>query len=109
MQGFYTKTPKNRAPGRGAIYQKQKNQPMFEDFYLPFGGKLRSDNRWVKLAKLIPWEEIEEQYAENFADSGIGPLGKAAWIALGALIIQEKLGLTDEETVAQIQENPYLQ
>jgi hypothetical protein len=30
-------------------------------------------------------------------------------VALGALIIQEKLGLTDEETVAQIQENPYLQ
>ena len=42
---------------------------MFEDFYLPFGGKLRSDNRWVKLAKLIPWGEIEEQYAEHFTDT----------------------------------------
>ena len=81
---------------------------MFEDFYLPFGGKLRSDNRWVKLAKLIPWDEIEEQYAEHFTDSGMGAPAKAARIALGALIIQEKLGLTDEETVAQIQENPYL-
>lgn len=30
-------------------------------------------------------------------------------MALGALIIQTKLGLTDDETVAQIQENPYLQ
>jgi IS5 family transposase len=82
---------------------------MFEDFYLPFGGRLRSDNRWVKLAKLIPWGEIEEQYADNFADSGMGAPAKAARIALGALIIQEKLGLTDEETVCQIQENPYLQ
>jgi hypothetical protein len=82
---------------------------MFEDFYLPFGGKLRSENRWVKLAKLIPWGEIEEQYAANFTDSGMGPPAKAARIALGALIIQEKLGLTDEETVAQIQETPYLQ
>jgi IS5 family transposase len=82
---------------------------MFEDFYLPFGGKLRSDNRWVKLAKLIPWDEIEEQYAEHFTDSGMGAPAKAARVALGALIIQEKLGLTDEETVAQIQENPYLQ
>jgi IS5 family transposase len=109
VQGFSTKTLKNCAPGRGAIYRKQKNQPMFEDFYLPFGGKLRSDNRWVRLAKLIPWEEIEEQYADNFADSGMGAPAKAARIALGALIIQEKLGLTDEETVAQIQENPYLQ
>jgi hypothetical protein len=82
---------------------------MFEDFYLPFGGKLHSDNRWVKLAKLIPWGEIEEHYAENFTDTGMGAPAKAARIALGALIIQEKLGLTDEETVAQIQENPYLQ
>jgi hypothetical protein len=30
-------------------------------------------------------------------------------VALGALIIQEKLGLTDEEVVEQIRENPYLQ
>jgi IS5 family transposase len=109
VQGKSVKTFKTRAPGRGAIYRKQKNQPIFEDFYLPFGGKLRSDNRWVKLAKLIPWDEIEEQYADNFADSGMGAPAKAARIALGALIIQEKLGLTDEETVCQIQENPYLQ
>jgi hypothetical protein len=109
VQGKSGITIKNRAPGRGAIYRKQKNQPIFEDFYLPFGGKLRSDNRWVKLAKLIPWVEIEEQYAEHFTDTGMGAPAKAARIALGALIIQEKLGLTDEETVAQIQENPYLQ
>ncbi len=30
-------------------------------------------------------------------------------LALGSLIIKEKLGLTDEETVMQIQENHYLQ
>jgi IS5 family transposase len=30
-------------------------------------------------------------------------------IALGALIVKERLGLTDEETVQQIRENPYLQ
>ncbi len=30
-------------------------------------------------------------------------------MALGALIFREKLGLTDEETVEQIRENPYLQ
>jgi len=109
VQGKSGNTFKNRAHGRGAIYRKQRKQPEFEDFYLPFGGKLRSDNRWVKLAKLIPWGEIEEQYAENFTDTGMGAPAKAARIALGALIIQKKLGLTDEETVAQIQENPYLQ
>ncbi len=30
-------------------------------------------------------------------------------IALGALIIKEKLGISDRETVEQIRENPYLQ
>ena len=109
MQRKTRESFKTLAHGRGVIYRKQLKQPEFEDFYLPFGGRLRSDNRWVRLTKLVPWEEIEEQYAENFADSGMGAPAKAARVALGALIIQKKLGLTDEETVAQIQENPYLQ
>ena len=110
VQGFCTKTTKNLAPGRGAIYRKTiPQQPEFEDFYLPFGGKLRSENRWVRLSKLIPWEEIEKEYAKQFAESGMGAPAKAARVALGALIIQEKLGLTDEEVVEQIRENPYLQ
>lgn len=78
------------------------------DFYLPFGGKLSGDNRWVKLSQLIPWEEIEEHYAEQFSE-GVGAPGKSLRMALGALIIKEKLGLSDRETVEQIRENPYLQ
>ena len=110
MQGFCTKPPNNRAPGRGAIYRKKTaQQPEFEEFYLPFSGRIRSDNRWVRLSKLIPWDEIEKEYAKQFAESGMGAPAKAARVALGALIIQEKLGLTDEEVVEQIRENPYLQ
>ena len=37
----------------------------FENFKLPFGGKLISKNRWVQLAKLIPWEEVEEESLEQ--------------------------------------------
>ena len=81
----------------------------FEKFFLPFGGKLRSDNRWVKLAKRIPWHEFEETYARSFAGTGMGAPAKSVRIALGALIIKERLGMSDEETVCQIQENPYLQ
>jgi len=110
MQGFSTKPLKNHAPGRGAIYRKKiPQQPEFEDFYLPFGGRLRSDNRWVRLSKLIPWEEIEKKYAKHFTESGMGAPAKAARVALGALIIQEKLGLTDDEVVEQIRENLYVQ
>ncbi len=91
------------------MYKRRHQQPEFEPFYLPFGGHLLSDNRWVQLAKLIPWEEIEKKYEKNFAESGMGAPAKSVRIALGALIIKEKLKLSDEETVEQIRENPYLQ
>ena len=81
----------------------------FENFALPFGGKLRSDNRWVKLAKFIPWDEFEPAYGKSLTNSGLGPPAKSVRVALGALIIKERLGTSDEETVEQIRENPYLQ
>jgi hypothetical protein len=88
---------------------RANRQPELPDFYLPFGGKLDPQNRWVKLARIIPWHPVEEGYRANFADSGMGAPAKESRIALGALIIKERLGITDEETVAQIRENPYLQ
>ncbi len=83
-------------------------QLSFENFYLPFGGKLSSDNRWVKLSELIPWEQLESSYAEQFSTDVGAPAIKFR-VALGALIIKEKLGCTDRELVEQIRENPYLQ
>ena len=89
------------------MYRHNENQLQFESFYLPFGGKL--DNRWVTLAKRIPWEEIEDLYASSLSGTGKGAPAFSVRIAFGALIIKEKLGLSDEETVEQIRENPYLQ
>ncbi len=83
-------------------------QLSFENFYLPFGGKLSPDNRWMKLAALIPWEAFEAEYAAQLSE-GMGAPAKSFRIALGALIIKEKLGTSDRETVEQIRENPYLQ
>ncbi len=79
-----------------------------EKFELPFGGKLSPENRWVKLAQLIPWSEFESEYASQFSSS-MGAPAKSFRMALGALIIKERLGTSDEETVEQIKENPYLQ
>ena len=51
------------------MYRKDNpHQLTFKDFYLPFGGHLRSDNRWVILAGQIPWHQIEEAYGELFSD-----------------------------------------
>jgi len=75
----------------------------------PLGGSLDGNNRWVKLAGMIPWEQFEESYSENIAQSGMGAPAKPVRLALGCLIIRERLGCSDIETVEQIRENPYLQ
>jgi len=91
------------------VYRKVEQARLAaEDFELPFGGKLAEDNRWVILAQLIPWAEFESEYAQNF-EAEVGPRAKSFRLALGALIIKEKLGVSDRETVEQIRENPYLQ
>ena len=78
------------------------------DFELPNGCALAADNRWVIMAQIIPWSEFEAEYAQNFVTE-MGPPAKSFRLALGALIIKEKLGISDRETVEQIRENPYLQ
>ncbi|MEG5047124.1 IS5 family transposase [Microcoleus sp. B4-C1] len=78
------------------------------DFELANGSKLSADNRWVKMAQIIPWSEFESEYAANFPTEK-GLRAKSFRMALGALIIKEKLGISDREVVEQIRENPYLQ
>jgi len=78
-----------------------------ENFKNPFDGQLDAENRWVKMSKMIPWEEYEEEYAKNFTEEKGAP-AKSFRMALGALIIKEMLGISDRETVEQIKENPYL-
>lgn len=91
------------------MYRREpRHQLSFEDFFHLFGGKLSGDNRWIKLAELIPWDDLEDDYASMFC-KGFGAPAKPFRMALGALIIKARLGLTDEELVEQIKENPYLQ
>lgn len=83
--------------------------PEIDDFYLPFGGHLNKDNRWIVLSKKIPWKEIEAEYRKKFTVSNMGAPSKSVRVALGSLIIKEKLQISDREVVEQIRENPYLQ
>lgn len=79
-----------------------------EEFELPFEGKLSQDNRWVIMANLVPWDEFEEEYAKKFSQE-MGAPALPFRMALGSLIIKEKLGISDREIIEQIKENPYLQ
>ena len=91
------------------MYRKgNPHQLKFQDFYLPFGGKLRGKNRWVILAELIPWRHIEQRYSGLFTED-VGSPAKESRLAFGALLLKERLGVTDRELVEQIRENPYLQ
>ena len=69
---------------------------------------MNPDNRWVRLADRIPWDEFEVKYAKLFP-SDTGNVAKPLRMALGALIIQTKFQFSDRELVEQIAENPYLQ
>jgi hypothetical protein len=91
------------------MYKKAELAPSPpSEFALPFGGRLSADNRWVRMAQIIPWDEFESEYAANFPTEKGAP-AKSFRVALGALIIKEKLGISARETVEQIRENPYLQ
>lgn len=88
-------------------YHSQK-QLTLTGFKTPFETELDTNNRWVKLSECIPWDELAEGYYQGFNPSQGRP-AKDAHLVIGAVIIKHKLCLSDEETVQQIQENPYLQ
>ena len=68
---------------------KIKRQLSIDDFIFPYG-KLKADNRWVKMAELIPWDDIERNYAAGFVNNGAP--AHPARMALGSLITKQMLG-----------------
>jgi transposase, IS5 family len=89
--------------------EESQQQQKIDNFYVPFGGHLDEENRWVILSKKIPWKELEEDYKKSLSGSDLGAPAKSLRMALGALIIKEKLQISDREVVDQIRENHYLQ
>src|SRR6056297_3947840 len=83
------------------------NQEKLDGFVNTFNMKLNPENRWIQMSRLVPWKAFEEKYAKCFKKDG--RRAKTAREALGALVVQQLLNLTDRETVEIIQENPYIQ
>ena len=84
-----------------------QTQLILDGFEAPFERSLYKNNRWLKLSACIPWDELANAYYQSF-NSNTGRPVKDARLVIGAVIIKHRLKLSDEETVAQIQENPYL-
>lgn len=85
---------------------KNNRQLSIEDFVFPYGN-LSPENRWVRLATMIPWDEIDDAYAENFTNNGAP--AHPARMAFGALVIKQMLDCSDRALCEHIAENPYLQ
>ena len=91
------------------MYKFDRNhQYSLSNFNQPLGMEMNSENRWVKKAAMIPWDEIENRYADLFP-SKVGMPAKPLQTALGSLLIQKEYGYSDRELVEQIKENPYYQ
>ena len=55
------------------MYEKKTKQVSFDENPNSFiGAQLSSENRWVKLAQIIPWDLVEEKYAEAFTGKQTG-------------------------------------
>jgi len=83
-------------------------QLSIEEFKTPFEKEIDSNNRWVILANSIPWDELANIYHKAMSP-GKGAPAKDTRIVIGALIVKHKLGLTADDTIQIIRENPYIQ
>lgn len=90
------------------MYQGKDRQTrkLFSEF-LPFEGKLDSENRWLKIKGLIPWENLEARYQGYFSDRGRPALDGR--LVIGILLLKHMTGSSDEAIVELVNENPYMQ
>ena len=83
-------------------------QLSIEEFKTPFEKEIDKNNRWVILANSLPWDELASIYHKAM-NKGVGAPGKDARLVIGALIVKHNLGLSGDETIQIIRENPYIQ
>ena len=85
------------------IRYKSTKQITIEEFKTPFEIKLDRENRWVKLADMIPWDDLADVYYQSLSKK-YGPPAIDARIVIGAMIVKHKLTLDDREAIETIQE-----
>ena len=79
---------------------------LFEELF-SFGGKLDEKNRWLRMARLIPWNDLEKPYSGYFSDRGRP--GTDGRLAVGLFLLKHLSGKSDVEVVLELLENPYWQ
>ena len=85
------------------------SQLTFDGFDTPFAQNLDPNNRWVVLAKAIPWDSLTSIYSNQLNNKMKGADGINPRVVIGSLIIKHMCNLSDRETIIAIQENIYMQ
>lgn len=85
-----------------------ERQLSIEEFKTPFQTSLLTDNRWVRLSYVVPWDIFASAYI-SMMNTDFGRPGISPRLVLGALIIKHKEKLDDRGVIAAIQENIYMQ
>jgi transposase, IS5 family len=83
-------------------------QIAIEEFKTPFQVNIDKENRWVKLANILPWDAMASIYYKEMS-TDMGAPSIDARIVIGAMIIKHKLKLDDREAIETVRENPYMQ
>lgn len=100
-------TRPKRKPALKAKYVSP-NQLRLEGYQTPYEQQLTTENRWVQLAGLIPWDSLVPYYEQTFTSKeGRPPVNGR--VVIGALVIKHYLNITDRETIQQIRENMFMQ
>src|ERR1017187_3931423 len=73
------------------------NQLELVGFESPFTKHLDPNNRWVRLAKQIPWDKIANVYQRQLNNLFTGAGGINARVAIGAIFIKHMCDLSDRE------------
>lgn len=89
------------------MYVRDKTPDLFKDFF-SLGEKLDFSNRWLALAEMIPWEKIDDMYSKNFSANS-GRRAMDSRLVCGLFLVKHIKDLSDEETIKEYEENPYIQ
>lgn len=89
-------------------YRHRATQLSFQSFNNGLGVPLSSDNEWVQLADMLPWQQLDEAYQLLFTDMG-GRAANPFRLLYGASLIKQAEHLTDRSVVTAIRDTPAYQ
>jgi len=82
---------------------------LFVDIDTPLRSMLDPGDEWVLLADNCPWEELSAEYEKSLKNDKVGAGNVSSRAILAAVMVKHITGLSDENTIKEIQRNPYYQ